>query len=110
MVGAANARFPKEGFSRMYAPDILNKVWNKARLLGYDDFFLEEHGGYINDDHLYVNTIRNIPMIDIIHLDHNSVNGTFFNEWHTLSDNIEIIEPYTLKVVGQTLLKVIYEE
>lgn len=110
MVGAANARFPHEGFSRMYAPDILKKVWGTAKMLGYGDFFIDQPGAYINDDHYYVNTIRKIPTIDIIHLDPSSSNGTFFEQWHTMDDDLDIIDPFTLKVVGETVLKVIYEE
>lgn len=110
MVGAADARFPREAFSSYYAPDILDKVWNKAHQIGYGEFFIHEEGALINDDHYYINKIRRIPTIDIIHLDPNSVNGSFFDYWHTTGDTLDKIDPYTLKVVGQTLLEVIYAE
>lgn len=110
MVGAAGARFPREGFSSYYAPDILNKVWDKAHQVGYGEFFTNEEGTFINDDHYYINKIRRIPTIDIIHLDPNSVNGSFFDYWHTSEDTLDKIDPYTLKVVGQTVIEVIYAE
>jgi len=110
MVGATNAKFPVEGYSKYYAPDIVKKVWNKAHTLGYNDYFLYDEGGFINDDHLYVNKIRRIPTIDIIHLDIESNSGSFFEHWHTVSDNMETIDSYTLKVVGKTVMKVIYDE
>jgi Zn-dependent M28 family amino/carboxypeptidase len=110
MVGASNARFPVEGFSNYYAPDIVRKVWNSASNAGYQDYFLYEEGSFINDDHYYVNKIRRIPTIDIIHLDPNSSNGSFFEYWHTTGDTMEHIDPYTLKVVGQTVLEVVYRE
>lgn len=110
MVGAANARFPIEGYSKYYAPDIARKVWNKAHKLGYNDYFLFDDGGFINDDHLYVNKIRRIPTIDIIHLDIASSNGSFFEHWHTISDNMDVIDKFTLEVVGKTVMKVVYEE
>lgn len=110
MVGATNARFPIEGYSNYYAPDIVKKVWNKAHILGYNDYFLFDEGGFINDDHLYVNKIRRIPTIDIIHLDIESNNGSFFEHWHTVGDNMDTIDQFTLEVVGKTVVKVVYEE
>ncbi len=110
MVGAENARFPQEAFSKYYAPDILKKVWKKAHQLGYNDYFLYEDGSAINDDHYYVNKIRKIPTIDIIHLDPASANGSFFEYWHTVNDNMSVIDKFTLKIVGQTVMAVVYEE
>jgi len=110
MVGAADAVFPKEGFSMYYAPDIVEKVWSVARSIGYENYFLDESGGYITDDHYFVNTMAGIPTINIIHLDQNSVNGSFYDHWHTVNDQIEHIDPTTLKIVGQTVLTVIYRE
>ncbi|MCD4745308.1 MAG: M28 family peptidase [Bacteroidales bacterium] len=110
MVGASDARFLMEGWSLYYAPEIVKKVWNIAHKIGYIDYFLFEEGGYITDDHYYVNKIKKIPTIDIIHLDTTSPNGTFFPYWHTVKDNIKIIDKWTLKVVGQTVLTVVLEE
>ncbi len=110
MVGAADAVFPKEAFSMYYAPDIVEKIWGTARSIGYGDYFIDETGGYITDDHYFVNTLAGIPTVDIIHLNENSTNGTFYDHWHTVNDNLEQIDPATLKIVGQTLLTVIYRE
>ncbi len=110
MVGANDAVFPLEGFSMYYAPDITKKVWAIAGEIGYDDYFIYEKGGYITDDHYFVNKIAKIPMINIIHLDPESTNGTFYDHWHTVNDNLEQIDPATLKVVGQTVLEVIFRE
>ncbi|MBN3035746.1 MAG: M28 family peptidase [Bacteroidales bacterium] len=110
MVGAADARFYMEGFSMMYASGVVNKVWTLAARLGFSEYFLFEEGGYVTDDHYYVNTIREIPTIDIIHQDKNSANGSFFEHWHTIRDRLDVISPRTLQVVGQTVLAVIYQE
>ena len=109
MVGAANATFLMEGFSLQYAGDIVKSVWAAAGRIGYSSFFLYEQGGYITDDHLPINQIRNIPTLDIVHLDKSSSTG-FYPGWHTTHDNLEVIDRRTLKAVGQTLLTVIYEE
>ncbi|MEI6455505.1 MAG: M28 family peptidase [bacterium] len=109
MVGAAGATFLMEGISSQYAPDILKLVWNAAGRTGYSGYFLYEQGMSITDDHIPINQIRNIPTIDIIHLDKNSETG-FYPFWHTTKDNLDAIDKSTLKAVGQTLLTVIYEE
>ncbi len=109
MVGASGATFLMEGISMQYAPDIVKLVWSAAGRSGYSGYFLFEQGMSITDDHLPINQIRNIPTIDIIHLDKNSETG-FYPYWHTTKDNLETIDKSTLKVVGQTLMTVIYEE
>jgi Zn-dependent M28 family amino/carboxypeptidase len=110
MVGAANATFRQEGFSLYYAPDKVNKVWDIAAGLGYQDYFLREKGGYINDDHYFINEIRKIPAIDIIHLDPESTNGSFYDYWHTTGDTFDKIDKKTLRVVGEVLMKTVFEE
>ncbi|HSG67560.1 MAG TPA: M28 family peptidase, partial [Bacteroidales bacterium] len=110
MVGVKDATFLKEGFSMMYAPSKVKKVWDLANDLGYADYFVDEKGGYITDDHYYVNKIINIPTINIIHLDDNSPNGSFFRHWHTLNDNLESIDRGTLQVVGTVMMNVVYRE
>lgn len=109
MVGARNATFLMEGVSMQYAADIVRLVWSAGNRIGYSSWFLYENGGYITDDHVPINKIRNIPTIDIIHLDRNSATG-FFPYWHTTGDTFDKIDKNTLKVVGQTLLTVIFEE
>ncbi len=109
MVGAKNATFPKEGLSMTYAGDVVNKVWDTAARLGYNNYFINKLGSSVGiDDHVPVNKIARIPMIDIIHL--NPESHGFFEHWHTVNDTMEHIDPKTLKAVGQTVLQVLYEE
>ena len=107
MVGASNAKFPKEYYSQQFAPALSNDVWKIARELGYDEYFTNELGHPINDDHIYVNAIARIPMIDIIHLENNS-ESSFYPYWHTVKDNIEQIDPKTLGMVGDVVVNVLY--
>ena len=109
MVGAPNPRFPKEYYSQQFAPTLSNDIWRIARELGYSEYFLNEIGHPINDDHIYVNTAANIPMIDLIHLEDNE-NSSFYPYWHTMKDNIEQIDPKTLGMVGDVVLNVIYKK
>jgi len=108
MVGAADAKFYKEAYSRQYAEHYVNLVWQKAELLGYHNYFVNQNTGPITDDHYYINTIINIPTLNIIHYDRQTGTG-FFPYWHTHEDNMDKIDKKTLEAVGQTLLHVIYE-
>ncbi|WP_337041796.1 M28 family peptidase [Emticicia sp. 17c] len=108
MVGAKGAVFPKEGMSMQYASSINNQVWNIARTLGYGQYFIEEEGAGITDDHVYVNNLARIPMIDILHQELNS-SRTFGAYHHTHHDNMGVIDKNTLKAVGQTVIQVLYE-
>jgi Zn-dependent M28 family amino/carboxypeptidase len=114
MVGAKNAVFAQEGYSLHFAPSVVQKVWNTANQIGFSDYFPVRDGeylkgGYVTDDHYYVNTLANIPCIDIIQSDLTTKSG-FGSYHHTHADNMDIIDKNTLKAVGQTLLQVIYSE
>jgi len=110
MVGGKQATFFREGYSNRYAKSTLNKVWEKANNLGYGSFFVNQDGGLVTDDHLFVNEIANIPSIDIIPTDESNQQSSFGYFWHTLDDNMDVIDKSTLKAVGQTVLEVIYNE
>lgn len=108
MVGAKNAKFPREGTGTYFAPDIVNKVWAVGKNLGYGNYFIDDIMGNTTDDHLYVNTLAKIPCIDIVHMD--PVTGTYGTHHHTHQDKLDLIDKNTLKVVGQTVLEVLYNE
>ena len=109
MVGGPMATFTQEGGSVANAPDVVNKVWKAAARIGFSNYFVNEQTRAITDDHFYINSIANIPTIDIIQFDR-STPSNFYNHWHTLQDTPENIDPLTLKAVGQTLLEVVYRE
>ena len=106
MVGSKGAQFRKEGQSRTEAGFVIDKVWQMATRLGFSGYFLYEDGGWVTDDHVYVNEI-NIPSIDIIYSTPGTKSG-FAPHWHTHADNMDVIDRNTLKAVGQTLLGVVY--
>ena len=110
MVGARNARFPREQYSTYFAAPVVNKVWDLANKLGYSNYFHNAEGGGITDDHYFVNTIAQIPMIDIINLPIDSENKGFGSHWHTQNDNMDVINKRTLKAVGQVLLELLIKE
>ena len=109
IVGAPNSRFLYEGYSTRFAPEIVQEVWRCAGKLGYGNYFINEEGGFITDDHYYVNNILGLPCIDIINCDPDSPNG-FGPYHHTMKDDMDWIDKNTLKAVGQTVMTVIYNE
>jgi hypothetical protein len=110
MVGGKNTTFCKERYSEELAKGVNAKVWNKAKEWGYKHYFVNEKGSQITDDHFFINHIAHIPCIDIVPYEQENNLSVFGSSWHTLDDNMEIIDKSTLKAVGQTVLAVIYNE
>lgn len=106
MVGAKDAKFYLEQYSKVYASRYQNMLWDTAYKLGYNNYFFKQNGGTITDDHVEVIKTGNIPMVDIINFDPNTQNG-FGKHWHTQGDNMNIIDKNTLKAVGETIFTTI---
>ena len=109
MVGGLEPTFYRESISERYAKDINRKVWKKAKELGYGKYFIDEVQGGATDDHLFINRIAGIKTIDIVPSDPEA-EYSFDPHWHTVKDDMDNINRNTLKVVGQTVMEVIYNE
>lgn len=108
MVGGEDAKFHREYYSNEYASAVLDKVWSIAARSGYAERFRNIASGAIMDDHYYVNQ-AGIPCIDIIECD-NPITQNFHPAWHTVNDNMSIIDRRSLTEVGQTVINTIYTE
>ena len=106
MVGGKNASFPYEYFSRRSAARLDDIFRASAATAGYSSLFPNVMGGAVTDDHIEL-IKKGIPAIDII--DYDPQQG-FNPTWHTHADNIDNIDPATLKAVGQSLLQFIYSD
>ena len=69
------------------------------------DYFINQDGSEMTDDHAPINKLAQIPCVDILHYDVQE--NEFFEYHHTTQDDIKQIDKNTLKAVGQTLLEVI---
>ena len=105
MVGTAEPRFTKEQVSRHYAPGLTDKLWNTASALGYGNIFVGQNTDPILDDHLYVNQIAGIPMVDIVQ---NSPTSSFFSHWHTTTDDLSSVSAASMRIVATVVMKTIY--
>jgi hypothetical protein len=97
MVGGNNAIFKREGFSDKYAQSIVSKIWNIAKKMNYDQFFVNRSWSKITDDHLPF-LEKGIPAVDIID---DFINN--YEAWHTTDDTINQINKATLSAVGKTV-------
>lgn len=110
MVGAPGATFYYDSESQKSAARVQTKVWDRAIRLGHDEYFKPKLGiNGIIDDHVYVNKYARIPMIDIIDF-RPAGKHSFTPMWHTQGDNMERIDKNTLKVVGEVVLSMLYNE
>jgi Zn-dependent M28 family amino/carboxypeptidase len=101
MVGHTDLRIPKEGYSRTYAPEIVDKVWEAADEVGAEAF-VDAPGGAVEDDHLPF-LRKGIPVIDLIQ-------HPFAPTWHTTADTPENVSATSLQQVGDVLVEVVYGE
>jgi hypothetical protein len=101
MVCDRDLRIPKEAYSRINAPEVIDRVWAAADRAGADAF-LDEEGGPVLDDHIAF-LRRGIPVIDLIHY-------PFPATWHTTADVPAACSAESLGQVGQTMLELLYGE
>ncbi len=107
MVGSANATFYREYYSERYASSFVNEIWQAAARLGYGDLFINQGGGGVTDDHVFVNRMLQIPCVDIIDT-RTDTDGTFCPEWHTTHDTMDNISRETLGKVGRVLVSLLW--
>ena len=110
MVGGQGAQFYQEIMSKHYAKHIVDKVWRAATVVGYGSSFPMTEGTGVTDDHIPVNTIANIPCIDIIPYYPNCEQSSFGPTWHTVNDDMAHLDKNTLLAVGQTVIQVLFSE
>ena len=84
-----------------FAPDLMNRVWKLAQDMGYGNYFVNEKTRQIIDDHLFVNQIAKIPMIDIINRPSNT-ETMFVSHWHTVEDTIDKIDKKRCEQLGKS--------
>lgn len=108
MVGAEDAIFGREQYSKQYAGDVQNRIWNLAKKMGQGERFVDANIGFATDDHYFVNTIAGWPTVDIIYKPIGA--SGFGDHWHTHNDDLGIISTETLGAVGQVVTAVVYRE
>jgi len=73
---------------------LMEEIWQQARSMGYEEYFIPEYRHSMLDDHTpFVNA--GIPAVDVIDFD--------YPYWHTTSDTLDKVSPQSLKAIGDTL-------
>jgi Zn-dependent M28 family amino/carboxypeptidase len=101
MVGDSSLNIPREANSQRRAEFVVDKVWKAATDLGYSSSFTNSVKYNISDDHLPL-LQAGISCIDVIDFD--------YPYWHTLADTPDKCSPSSLKIVGETVARVVYSE
>ncbi|HWO90243.1 MAG TPA: M28 family peptidase [Gemmatimonadales bacterium] len=99
MVGAPEQRFSQEGYSLERAPEVVDRVWSRARELGLARWFPATNGGAITDDHVPL-LEAGLRVIDVI--------GYPYEHHHTLADTPDKVSAEALARVGRLALALIY--
>lgn len=105
MVGDRDLVIHQEGNSLLGAPEIVEKVWDIAKVAGHRNVFVPDAGITIIDDHLPLQQVG-IRAIDVIDLSYGS-NNTL---WHTPDDTIDKLAVESLQAVGDVGMLVIRRE
>lgn len=103
MVGDADLTIAQEGHSVASAPEVVQRVWGRARELGYGKVFRDEVGYSVSDDHipLLEAGVRAIDVIDFWY------GGQENRYWHTLEDTIDKVSAKSLQVVGDVAVSLL---
>ena len=107
MVGSGDATFYREYYSDRYASQYVDEIWQAAARLGYSQLFIDQQGGGVTDDHVFVNRMLHVPTVDIIDYRMGD-DGGFCPEWHTTHDTMDHISRETLGKVGRTLVSLLW--
>jgi len=102
MIGDADLHVQREKQSVEQAPALFESVLQAARELGFSDHF-DGASMTVIDDHVPL-LRKAIPAIDLIDFQYGPGN----RYWHTLQDTPDKCSADSLRIVGETLLRVIY--
>lgn len=102
MVGDRDLQIYQEGNSMTGAPEVVERVWNAAKIAGYSKIFIAAPRHTLIDDHVTLQQ-AGIRAIDVIDYDYGSNNSL----WHTPDDTVDKLSAESLQAVGDVAMAVI---
>jgi glutaminyl-peptide cyclotransferase len=104
MIGDRDLNIYQEQHSVQAAPEVVQRVWQVAKDLGYGASFIAEIWGPITDDHLPL-IKKGLRVIDVIDIDYgppieNGGTRPAPTYHHTMQDTMDKISAQSLKIVG----------
>lgn len=98
MIGDADLQIYQEGNSLQRAPEVVSRVWEKARELGLQGVFIPESKWTVTDDHIPL-LDAGMRVIDVIDLD--------YPYHHTPADTPDKVSAESLRKVGALALALV---
>jgi hypothetical protein len=98
MVGDKDLQFLQEGYSISRAPEVVQRVWDTAKRLGYERVFVPRAGEAFTDDHVPLQQVG-IRAIDVIDFT--------FPYHHTTEDTIDKVSAASLQIVGDVAVALV---
>jgi hypothetical protein len=111
MIGDKDLNILQEVRSVQAAPEVVSRVWETAKELGYDKYFIPSVGQDVIDDHVPL-LQKGLRVIDVIDIDYGPLNSQGVpspSYHHTLQDTIDKISVHSLQVAGDVALKLILQ-
>jgi len=102
MIGDRDLQIYQEGNSLLGAPEVVERVWEAAKIAGYSKVFIAAPRHTLVDDHLPLQQ-AGIRAIDVIDYDYGNNNSL----WHTPDDTIDKLSVQSLQAVGDVGMTVI---
>lgn len=109
MIADKDLNIYQEEQSVRQAPEVVSRVWQKAKELGYDQYFIAEAGVGVTDDHVPL-LAKGLRVIDVIDYDYGPPapgGGANPSYHHTLQDTIDKISVKSLQIVGDVALSLL---
>jgi len=110
MVGDASLQIYQEGHSVTSAPEVVARVWDAARELGYERFFIPQVKTDVTDDHLpFIR--KGLHVIDVLDIDYCtegvSCDADERNLHHTPGDTMDHVSAKSLQIVGNVAITLV---
>jgi hypothetical protein len=102
MVGDRDLQIYQEGNSLLGAPEVVERVWDAAKIAGYEKVFIATPAQGLIDDHLPLQQ-AGIRAIDVIDFNYGNTNRL----WHTTDDTVDKLSAASLQAVGDVAMAVI---
>jgi hypothetical protein len=102
MVGDRDLELSQESNSVARAPEVVERVWSKARDLGYGRVFRPTVGTSATDDHIPL-LEAGVRAIDVIDFDYGPGNSY----WHTVEDTLDKVSARSLQIVGDVAVALV---
>lgn len=106
MIGDADLNIYQEVNSAQAAPDVVQKVWETAKEMGYEKYFIPEAKEPITDDHVPL-IKAGLKVIDVIDIDYgprDETGAVITSYHHTLQDTIDHVSAKSMKIVGDVAM------